>query len=162
MLNIYDCRCVAAYASDYRFLQISLRPHRGAVGHQTLSLSLDHSYVATICYQRIILGRFLLTFAYMNIVNFLTFAFLSILIFFIEYVIPLRCYSISDIVKKKERICDTPECFIVFSCIATTPPMSDTIGQCTMGFNLENSCVKRCITLSCKMAMALIPIHIKG
>lgn len=35
-------RCVAAYASDYRFLQIALRPHRGTAGYQTRSLSLDH------------------------------------------------------------------------------------------------------------------------
>eukprot|EP00250_Pteridium_aquilinum_P003646 c13954_g1_i1 orf=252-1565(+) len=36
-------RCVAAYASDLRFLETSLRPHRGIAGYQTRSLSLDHS-----------------------------------------------------------------------------------------------------------------------
>lgn len=36
-------RCVAAYASDCYFLQTTLRPHRGSAGHQTTSLSLDHS-----------------------------------------------------------------------------------------------------------------------
>lgn len=36
-------RCVAAYASDLRFLEVSLRPHRGIAGYQTRSLSLDHT-----------------------------------------------------------------------------------------------------------------------
>ena len=47
--NVCNCRCVAAYASDYHFLQVSVRPHRGVVGHKIVSLSLDHSYVC--CYK---------------------------------------------------------------------------------------------------------------
>ncbi|MCO5554830.1 hypothetical protein L7F22_008365 [Adiantum nelumboides] len=36
-------RCVAAYASDFRLLNVSLRPHRDIAGYNTRSLSLDHS-----------------------------------------------------------------------------------------------------------------------
>lgn len=36
-------RCVAAYASDFRFLLVSLRPHLPVASRQTRSLSLDHS-----------------------------------------------------------------------------------------------------------------------
>jgi len=36
------CRCVAAFASDLLFLQISVNPHR-RVGLKTRAVSLDHS-----------------------------------------------------------------------------------------------------------------------
>ncbi|MCO5603975.1 hypothetical protein L7F22_058132 [Adiantum nelumboides] len=41
--QVRQIRCVAAYASDIRLLNVSLRPHRDIAGYNTRSLSLDHS-----------------------------------------------------------------------------------------------------------------------
>jgi acyl-coenzyme A thioesterase 1/2/4 len=42
-------RCVAAYASDWTFIETALRPHKHIPGRNEMQvLSLDHSYVTLL------------------------------------------------------------------------------------------------------------------
>jgi hypothetical protein len=44
-----DHRCVAAYASDWTFIETALRPHKHIPGRNEMQvLSLDHSYVTLL------------------------------------------------------------------------------------------------------------------